>query len=61
MLLLESRTVPDTQRLFLPTAAVLGWTEQRDKVRTFLLPPLLPPPTPRQAPPHLKASVLLVL
>lgn len=56
MLLLESRTVPDTQRLFLPTATVLGWMEQRDEVGTFLLPSLLPPqpqgrPLPTSRPP----------
>lgn len=52
MLLLESRTVPDTQRLFLPTAAVLGWMEQRDEVGAFLLPSLLPNPKAGPSPPQ---------
>lgn len=60
MLLLESRTVPDAQCLFLPTATVLEWMEQRDEVSTFLLPSTLTP-NPIRAPTHLKAPVLLVL
>lgn len=45
MLVLESRTVPDTQRLLLSTATVLQRTEQRDKGST-LLPCHHSPPTP---------------
>lgn len=60
MLLLKSRTVPDIQRLFLPTAAVLEWMEQRDEVSTFLLPSLLLP-NPSMNPTHLKTPILLVL
>lgn len=41
MLLLESRAVPDTQCLLLPTATVLEWIEQRDRVSPFHLLSLL--------------------
>lgn len=60
MLFLKSRPVPDTQGLFLPTAAVLERMEQTNEVSTFLLPPLLTT-NPDLAPAHLKAPVLLVL
>lgn len=60
MLFLKSRTVPDTQGLFLPTAAVLEWMEQTNEVSTFFLPSLLMT-NPNLGPTHLKAPVLLVL